>query len=102
MTIKRIRDIKIKYKLLAVLASALAAVFLLTLASSLIPYEAYDAQLYASGVQTLSLFAGALEDKLDGYEDFTFRVLSDHVVQSNLSQMSANSIGSRAWWTRPT
>ena len=94
---KSIKNIKIKNKMLSVLVFALTAVFLLTLASSFIPYHTYNEQLYASGVQTLSLFAGALEDKLDEYTDFTFRVLSDHVVQSNLSVMSSSIVGSEAW-----
>ena len=60
-----IKNIKIKYKILMVLAVALTAVFLGTLCSSFLPYRAYDDQLYKSGVQTLSLFSDGLEAELN-------------------------------------
>lgn len=92
-----IKNIKIKYKILMVLAVALTAVFLGTLCSSFLPYRAYDDQLYKSGVQTLSLFSDGLEAELNHYVDLSYRLLGDDVIQDNLTQMRKSDIRSEEW-----
>lgn len=92
-----IRNIKIKYKLLSILIVALLVVFVGTQLSTALPYQAYDEQLYMANVQTLSLFSGNLEGKLDNYADLSFQLLSDDVVQSTLTTMRKSDVRTEEW-----
>lgn len=94
---KMIRNIKMKYKLLSILITALLIVFIGTQLSAFLPYQAYDEQLYTASVQTLSLFSGDLEGKLDDYADLSFQLLSDDVVQSCLTAMRKSDMLTEDW-----
>ena len=94
-----LKNIKLKNKLLAILISALLLVFVGTMLFSFIPYQAYDEQLYAASVQTLSLFAGDVENRLDDYVDLSYQMLSDDVIQSNLTIMRKHDMRTEAWRT---
>ena len=94
---KMIKNMKIKHKLLIVLLAALLAVFAGMLFSSFLPYRAYDEQLYKTSVQMLSLFSAELEGELDDYEDLSYRLLSDDVIQNSLTIMRKSDVRSEEW-----
>ena len=90
-------NIKLRTKFVLIVSVALAAVFGLTLAMSRMPYAAYDEQLYRSNVQTVSLFADKLESRLDAVAGLSFRMLSDDVMQKNLTLLRRTQLGTVAW-----
>lgn len=90
-------NFKLQTKFLVIVSLALALVFAVTFAMSRMPYAAYDEQLYRSNVQTVSLFADKLQSEMDAVANLSFRMLSDNVMQKNLTQLRKTQLGTVAW-----
>ena len=94
---EKIIHLKLRTKFLLILSSTLVVVFCITFATTRLPYRAYDEQLYRSNVQTISLFAEKLQSELDEVANLSFRMLSDNVLQKNLTKLRKTQLGTAAW-----
>lgn len=82
---RHIDNLPLQTKFLMILLLALLFIASAMFAATRIPNEAYDEQLYASSVQMTTLFAEKIQSSMDGMNDLSFRILSDNVLQKNLS-----------------
>lgn len=87
--------LRAKFLLIMVVSTALIGVA--TIAALQIPLYTYDRQLYQSSSQMILLFAEQMRDKLEDYEDISYRILTDNALQENLSLMKDKSPGTLEW-----
>lgn len=87
--------LRAKFLLIMVVSTALIGVA--TIAALQIPLYTYDRQLYQSSSQMILLFAEQVRDKLEDYEDISYRILTDNALQENLSLMKDKSPGTLEW-----
>ena len=90
-------NIRVRTKVVLILAVAMAVVFISILATFRLPYAAYDEQLYKSSVQVITLFADRIQSELDDAEELSYRILADNVVQKNLSVMKRTHPLTSTW-----
>lgn len=92
-----IDNIHVQTKFLLILLLALVFISAAVFATSKIPNRAYDEQLYASSVQMATLFAEKIQSSMDDMKELSFRILSDNVLQKNLSIMLRQPPNTTAW-----
>ena len=91
------RNIKVRTKFIFILMLAMLLVLSGVLATFRMPYDAYDRQLYQSSAQVITLFAGQIQSELDDVQEISMRILSDNVLQKNLSLLKRLPINTTAW-----
>ncbi len=90
-------NIKVRTKFLCILMLAMLLVLSGVLATFHMPYDAYDRQLYKSITQVITLFAGQIQSELDDVQEISMRILSDNVLQKNLSLLKRLPVNTTAW-----
>ena len=90
-------NIKVRTKFLFILMLAMLLVLSGVLATFRMPYRAYDNQLYKSSAQVIVLFAGQIQDEMDEVQEISMRILSDNVLQKNLSLLRRLPINTTDW-----
>ena len=90
-------NLRLTYKFLLILLTAMVLVCAVVLAVVQIPYHAYNEQLYQSSTQLMTLLADKIQSEMDDIENLSFRILADNVLQQNLSIMKDNPPGTTAW-----
>ena len=90
------RNIKVRTKFLFILTLAMLLVLSGVLATFRMPYKAYDRQLYQSSTQVITLFAGQIQSELDDVQEISMRILSDNVLQKNLSLLKRLPVNTTA------
>ena len=90
-------NISVRAKFLFILLLAMVLVLTGVLSTFRMPYHAYDEQLYKSSTQVITLFAGEIQSELEDVQEISMRILSDNVLQKNLSLLKRLPINTTAW-----
>lgn len=90
-------NLRLTYKFLLILLTAMVLVCAVVLAVVQIPYHAYNEQLYQSSTQLMTLFAREIQSELDDVESLSYRILADNVLQNSLSTMRSKPVGTASW-----
>lgn len=90
-------NLRLTYKFLLILLTAMVLVCGVVLAVVQIPYRAYNEQLYQSSVQLMTLFSREIQSELDDVEALSYRILADNVLQKSLSTMRSRPVGTASW-----
>lgn len=96
------QNLRLRAKFLLILLVGIVPVGITTIAVLHVPLRNYDKQLYKSSAQMISLFAEQIQHELKGYEDISYRILTDKTLQENLSTMKDAVPGTLAWITAQT
>ncbi len=96
------QNLRLRAKFLLILLIGIVPVGITTIAVLQIPLRTYDQQLYKSSAQMISLFAEQIQNELKGYEDISYRILTDKTLQENLSTMKDAAPGTLEWITAQT
>lgn len=91
------QNMHLRAKFLLIMLVSTALIGIATIAALQIPLYTYDRQLYQSSSQMILLFAEQMRDKLEDYEDISYRILTDNALQENLSLMKDKSPGTLEW-----
>lgn len=91
------QNMHLRAKFLLIMLVSTALIGVATIAALQIPLYTYDRQLYQSSSQMILLFAEQMRDKLEDYEDISYRILTDNALQENLSLMKDKSPGTLEW-----
>lgn len=91
------QNMHLRAKFLLIMLVSTALIGVATIAAIQIPLYTYDRQLYQSSSQMILLFAEQMRDKLEDYEDISYRILTDNALQENLSLMKDKSPGTLEW-----
>lgn len=91
------QNMHLRAKFLLIMMVSTALIGVATIAALQIPLYTYDRQLYQSSSQMILLFAEQMRDKLEDYEDISYRILTDNALQENLSIMKDKSPGTLEW-----
>lgn len=92
-----LNQMKVKTRFFLIFMLAMLPILLCVLTTLRIPYATYDRRLYDNSVQTITLFADRIQSELNEIEGLSYRVLSDNVLQKNLSVMRKTPIGTTDW-----
>lgn len=96
------QNLRLRAKFLLILLIGIVPIGITTIAVLHVPLRTYDQQLYKSSAQMISLFAEQIQNELKGYEDISYRILTDKTLQENLSTMKDAAPGTLKWVTAQT
>ena len=91
------QNLRLRAKFLLILLVGIVPVGVVTILALHVPLRTYDKQLYNSSAQMISLFAEQIQTELKGYEDISYRILTDKTLQENLSTMKDAAPGTLVW-----
>ncbi len=77
-------DLKIKYKLIAIISIIMLVCLLFTIVGFQYAFKSYDEQIYRKSSQVLIMSSNQIEDELKNIEELSFNILKDNTLQTNL------------------
>lgn len=96
------QNLRLRAKFLLILLVGIVPIGITAITALHIPLGTYDKELYKSSAQMISLFAEQIQNELQGYEDISYRILTDKTLQENLSTMKEAAPGTLMWVTAQT
>lgn len=90
-------NLQVKTKFLLILFVAIVMVSSTAVLTMHFPLRVYDEQLYESSAQKVTLFAEQIKSELENFDSLSYQILTDRVLQENLTVMKNHSPGNIAW-----
>ncbi|QYR19669.1 sensor histidine kinase [Paenibacillus sp. sptzw28] len=78
-------NLRIKYKLIALISAVMLTVGVLIVAVQQIAFEIYDEEIYQQSAKALNLTSFSIETELKKMEQLSFRLATDGLIQSYLT-----------------
>lgn len=83
-------NLRIKYKLFALISALMLAVSLVSLAVHQYVFDVYEGELYRQAAKSLQLSSSGIESELKKMERLSFRIATDHELQERLNTVATS------------